>query len=124
MTKLSNYIPINRGLFKHYLWEERRVYSKFEAWIDILQMASFTDNNSNIINGSLCKWNRGQYPVSVSFLEVRWGWASKKVRNFHSWLSAASFSAGLTTLIGPSIYTHRFEPTPRSIRILGLTGVW
>lgn len=79
---MKNFIPINRKLFTHYLWEEKRIYSKFEAWLDLLQMVSFKGNNKNMINGLLCKWDKGQFPISISFVCKRWGWREKKVRNF------------------------------------------
>jgi len=81
---VNNFIPISRRLFKHYLWNEKRKYSKFEAWLDLLQMVSFTNDNSTMINGQLCKWGRGQYPISISFLCERWGWTQKPVRTFLS----------------------------------------
>jgi len=79
---MKNFIPINRKLFSHYFWEEKRTYSKFEAWLDILQTVSFKDNNKNLIHGVLCKWNKGQFPISIIFLCNRWNWREKKVRNF------------------------------------------
>lgn len=79
---MKNFIPINRNLFEHYLWKENRKYSKFEAWLDLLQLVSFEDGNEKLISSVLCKWNRGQYPVSINFLCVRWGWKSKTVRNY------------------------------------------
>ena len=79
---MKNFIPINRKLFDHYLWTENRKYSKFECWLDLLQLVSFMDDNSQIINGKLCKWKRGQYPVSIAYLCNRWNWTSKPVRTY------------------------------------------
>lgn len=79
---MKNFIPINRKLFDHYLWTENRKYSKFECWLDLLQLVSFMNDNSQMINGSLCKWKRGQYPISISYLCKRWNWTEKPVRNY------------------------------------------
>lgn len=79
---MKNFIPINRKIFDNYLWLEKRKYSKFEAWLDLLQMVSFSNDNKNLINGSMCRWGRGQYPISISFLAKRWGWTDKPVRNY------------------------------------------
>lgn len=103
LFNMKNYIPINRKLFTHYLWEEQRSYSKFEAWLDLLQMVSYKDNNSNIINGKLIKWNRGQYPISYSFLEKRWCWSVSKIRVYLTLLEndkmiARQTARGITTL--------------------------
>lgn len=79
---MDGFIPINRKLFEHYLWTENRKLSRFEAWLDILQMVSYIDDNSQMISGILCKWKRGQYPISISFLCTRWKWSEKPLRNF------------------------------------------
>jgi hypothetical protein len=79
---MKNFIPINRKLFDHFLWSENRSYSKFEAWLDLLQTVSYSKDNKSIINGVMCSWGRGQYPVSISFLCTRWGWKDKAVRNY------------------------------------------
>lgn len=79
---MKNFIPINRKLFDHFLWSENRSYSKFEAWLDLLQTASYSKDNKSIINGMMCTWGRGQYPISISFLCNRWGWKDKAVRNY------------------------------------------
>ena len=79
---MKNFIPINRKLFNHFLWSERRKFSRFEAWLDLIQLVSYTDDNKQLINGILCQWNRGQYPISTSFLMKRWKWTEKPTRNF------------------------------------------
>lgn len=79
---MSGWFKLHRKLFTHYLWEENRKLSKFEAWIDLLQLVSYTKNNSQMISGIKCDWGRGQYPVSILFLSKRWGWTEKPVRNF------------------------------------------
>ena len=45
------FIRINRKLFNHTFWKENRIYSKAEAWIDLIQLMSFTDNNKKIMGG-------------------------------------------------------------------------
>lgn len=79
---MKNFIPINRKLFNHFFWNEKRKFSKFEAWLDLLQLVSFSDNNKLLISGKLCEWDRGQYPISISFLGKRWYWGDKQVRNY------------------------------------------
>lgn len=79
---MKNFIGISRKIFKHSFWEERREFSRFEAWLDLLKSAGFTDENEKIINGKVIKYGRGQYPASLSFLSQRWGWSVGKVRNF------------------------------------------
>lgn len=79
--KLTNYIPISRKLFEHQLWCEQRSFSKFEAWLDLLQSARF--ENGKLLIG--CKWvevKRGQLAASLRYLAQRWNWSVKKVSNF------------------------------------------
>ena len=82
MSNSKGWIKVQRKLFKHYLWEENRKLSKFEAWLDLLQLVSYAKENQQLISGLLCKWGRGQYPISISFLCKRWNWTDKPVRNF------------------------------------------
>jgi multidrug efflux pump subunit AcrB len=76
------YIRINRKLFSNQLWKEHRVFSRAEAWIDLIQLASFTFKNKRIIDGARVEWGRGQYPISYSFLANKWMWSIHKVRTF------------------------------------------
>lgn len=81
-----SFILIDRKLFNHFLWTENRSLSRFEAWIDLIQLASFTHKNERLINGVLVKWDRGQIPVSYSFLMKRWNWSANRVRGYLSML--------------------------------------
>lgn len=76
------YIQIDRKLFNHFLWTENRVWSKFEAWIDLIQLVSYTEKNERIINGVLITWGRGEFPVSYSFLSQRWNWSAQRTRGY------------------------------------------
>lgn len=50
--------------------------------MDLIQLVSYTDNNKMRINGMAIKWDRGQYPISRSFLSMRWSWSESKVARF------------------------------------------
>lgn len=79
---MKGFIPIRRTLFNHFLFKEKRCFSRFEAWLDLIQMASFTDDNSDMINGKLITKNRGQIVASVRYLGSRWDWSLHKVTGF------------------------------------------
>ena len=81
MSEISNYIPIGRTLFEHRFWCEERTYSRFEAWLDLIQMARFEDGKKYVGNKVLLI-KRGQVHATYRFLSVRWGWSSKKVNGF------------------------------------------
>ena len=81
MSEINNYIPISRKLFEHRFWCEGRVYSRFEAWLDIIQSARFEDTEHFIGNRRI-EVKRGQLPVSLRYLAERWQWSTKKVNNY------------------------------------------
>lgn len=81
--EVTNYVPINRKIFTHALWNEDRAKSKFEAWIDLIQSARFDDGEASaLIGGKIVKWNRGEVPASLRYLSERWGWSKNKVDDF------------------------------------------
>ena len=79
----EGFLRLSRKTFDHFLWQQKRVFSKFEAWIDILSEARYSDNpGERMINNKKIIWNRGQFPASESFLMTRWGWSKSKLRTF------------------------------------------
>lgn len=78
---MDYYIPISRRLFEHHLWCEERIFSRFEAWLDILQSARFEDTKQ-LIGNRLIEVKRGQMLVSLRYLASRWQWSTKKVGTF------------------------------------------
>ena len=104
------YIRINRRLFDHVFWQENRVYSRAEAWIDLIQLASYTHHNERMIDGVFVVWGRGEYPVSYRFLSQRWNWSVHKVRIFIDLLKAsqqvAMTTARRTTILKLCKYDH------------------
>lgn len=78
---MEYYIPISRRLFEHQLWREERIYSRFEAWLDLIQSARFEDTKQ-LIGNRFIEVKRGQIPVSLRFLASRWQWSTKKVNSF------------------------------------------
>lgn len=75
--KALNFIPISRKLFEHKLWDEKREFSKFEAWLDLLQTARWEKEEKVAwINNRQITYGRGQIPCSLRFLQKRWNWSS------------------------------------------------
>jgi hypothetical protein len=81
MSEINNYIPVSRKIFEHRFWCEDRVYSRFEAWLDIVQSARFEDTE-HLIGNRLITVKRGQFPVSLRYLAERWKWSTKKVNAY------------------------------------------
>lgn len=80
----KGYIPISRRIFKHRFWCEEREYSRFEAWLDLLQSARFEDAKQYIGKYRSVIVKRGQLVASVRFLADRWKWSTKRVINYLS----------------------------------------
>lgn len=82
-NKLRDFLPLQRRFFKHWLWTERRVYNKAEAWIDILQSTRWKSSSTKrLLHGRLVSWRRGEWPASRRFLQNRWQWSAKAVSSF------------------------------------------
>ena len=92
------FIRINRKIFDNFLWKENRVYSRFEAWIDLIQLMCYKkEGDEKIINGVVVRFKRSQYPVSYSFLSQRWNWSIHKVRIFINLLKSEKQASTETT---------------------------
>ena len=80
---MTGFIKLNRKSFAHKFWTKSRVFSEFEAWIDLIQSARFDETvQIEYIGGREIKYGRGQYPASRRFLAERWQWGEQKVRSF------------------------------------------
>lgn len=78
-----------RSLQDHWLWTEKRVFSKYEAWNDILWSVSFS-SRKELFNGSLVEVGIGQLIRSYETWAKRWGWTKKKVERFFDCLRSDS----------------------------------
>jgi hypothetical protein len=78
----KGFIPVKRSLFEHFLFKEQRAFSRFEAWLDLIQLASFMDGQTDLIKGKLISRNRGEVIASVRWLCRRWGWSMHKVSDY------------------------------------------
>lgn len=85
-----SFLPINRSLFNHFLWKEKRAFSKCEAWLDLIASSRFEQSQAReLVGGKLMTWKRGQLPASVRYLANRWHWKSvHKVEDFLKLLKA------------------------------------
>lgn len=75
------FIKLARKTFHHYLWNEKRPFSKFEAWLDLLQLAAHCPTK-RIIRGHLIEIGRGEIIASLRYLGERWNWKKDKVAAF------------------------------------------
>lgn len=76
----KGFIKIDRNLLKHGVWY-MDVFSKGQAWIDLLLNAHFEDGNFYSKKG-LIYYKRGDCTFSIANLMRRWQWGRWKVRHF------------------------------------------
>lgn len=74
------WIKLYRSMREHYLWNEKP-FSRSQAWIDLLLMASHEDNKF-LLGASLIEAKAGDIVTSEQKLIERWGWSKTKVRSF------------------------------------------
>lgn len=77
----KGWISIHRKIQEHWIWKEKREFSKAEAWIDIL----FTVNHKSqkvMIKNKLITVNRGESIMALQTWADRWNWNKSKVRRF------------------------------------------
>lgn len=83
----NGFFKLQRRFFDHWLWLERRSFSKAEAWLDLLQIAAFTPTK-RIVRDKLLQIEEGEVIASLRFLAERWTWNKDKVGQFLSVLEA------------------------------------
>jgi hypothetical protein len=66
----KGFLIISRGLFEHSLWQEKRVLSKYEAWVDIIQTAGF-ENSSLLVGYKKIELQRGELVGSLRYFSER-----------------------------------------------------
>lgn len=83
MKEIHGYIRISRKMFggEDLFWAERRVFSRAEAWIDLIGMASWRDRTV-MLKGIAVQLARGELIASERFLCERWDWSRGRVRRF------------------------------------------
>lgn len=77
----KGWIALHRNIRDHWLYQEKRVFSKYEAWLDLLMDANH-QNNKFLFGDQLIEVNRGEFITSVRQLCERWGWSNTKVNRF------------------------------------------
>jgi len=82
------YLPIWRKFFEdHPFWNEKRVYSKAEAWIYILKETRYKDKpKKRFIDGKMIEICYGEFAASIRFLANAWRWTPAKTYRYIKWL--------------------------------------
>ena len=84
---MQGWIMLHRKVRDHWLFTEKRTFSKFEAWVDLLMEVNHKDNKF-MLGGELIEVKRGQTLTSIRQLCDRWNWSNTKVSKFLRTLEA------------------------------------
>lgn len=85
---MKGYLPLWRSFFDIPEWEEKRAFSKAEAWLDMIAMASFVERDVAVDKRYVVRLNRGDIYMSLRQLAQRWGWSIGSVQRYVEWLTA------------------------------------
>lgn len=82
MSVSFGHIKLSRKLFdSDAWWTEKRAFSRFEAWVDMLQLAAWKPAAIEY-HGESIRLARGELVLSIRLAARRWGWTPKKTRGF------------------------------------------
>src|SRR5690606_37679066 len=77
----QGFVKLYRQIQDHWIYQEKRKFSKFEAWVDMLMMASHKDTKF-VLGNELIEIKKGQFVTSELKLMDRWNWGKSKLRSF------------------------------------------
>lgn len=117
----KGFLIVSREMFSNEYWEENRAFSKWEAYMDLLQSARYADDEKIIfIKGKRMKIGKNQLIASERFLIARWRWKSRtKVKTFLETLESMkkikieSTPAGSRLTVYPSVGYKKVETTDK-----------
>lgn len=77
----SGYIALHRKIQENFLWQEKRIFSRAEAWIDILMEARWNEEPQEfVIKNTKLICHYGESLYSLDTWARRWGWSKSRVR--------------------------------------------
>lgn len=102
------WIRLHRKLRDHWLWDNKEVKSKFEAWIDLIMMASHRERTV-YIKDQLVTIKRGEVCCSLNTFAKRWKWSTGKVRRFISVLKTDKMVVQQTTRVATHLSICKYD---------------
>ncbi|QKE72678.1 DnaD domain protein [Arthrobacter citreus] len=78
---MTGWISLHRKVRDNWLFAEKRSFSKFEAWVDLLMEVNHQDNKF-LLGNELIDVKRGQKVTSMKQLSERWCWSKDKTYKF------------------------------------------
>jgi hypothetical protein len=80
MTK-QGFIKLHRKIQEHWIYQEKRKFSRYESWLDMLMMANHKGNKF-LLGNELVEVEKGSFVTSELKLMDRWDWGKAKLRTF------------------------------------------
>jgi hypothetical protein len=94
------HVKLSRKLFESdQFWLEERQFSRFEAWVDVIQLAAWKPSTYRTAKG-VVRLQRGEFLAARRHLAKRWNWTEKKVR---VWLEFMQNDGRIRTSQGPTL---------------------
>jgi hypothetical protein len=103
MALTEGYIKWWRQVRDHPFGRERRRFSKYEAWSDLVMDAAYQDHDVLLRNTNwVVRLKRGQALLSQRDKAIQWGWARDTVRGFLRLLEKLDMAVVHEVVHGPS----------------------
>ncbi|MCC5911420.1 MAG: hypothetical protein JJT76_13375 [Clostridiaceae bacterium] len=96
----GGWISLHRKILEHPLYLEKRYFTRFEAWVDLLLIANHKDKNV-MVGMDVLEIKRGDNLTSIKHLADKWQWSRSKVKKFLDLLEGE----GMITYESTSKYT-------------------
>lgn len=77
----QGFIKLHRKIQDHWIYQEKRKFSRYEAWLDMLMMANHKDNKF-LLGNELVEVKKGSFITSELKLMEKWDWGKAKLRSF------------------------------------------
>lgn len=115
---MIGWIKLHRKIQDHWIYQEKRKFSRYEAWLDLLMLANHKDNKV-LLGNELLLVEKGSFITSELKLMERWSWGKGKLRSFLEMLESDGMIIRKTdrkkttiTICNYSVY-HDSEETNR-----------
>ena len=78
---MIGWIKLHRSIKDHWIYKEKRKFSKFEAWVDLILSVNHKDNTF-VLGNEITECKRGMHITSKRELGLKWNWSITKVTSF------------------------------------------
>lgn len=103
----KGYITLHRKIQDNLIWQSKP-FSKGQAWIDILFLASYRQRTL-LVGNMVINLERGQLFTSEQKLADRWGWSKKQVKTYLALLERLEMVTKEGTAKGTIVTVEKYE---------------